>query len=361
MKAAMRLTLFLAALFTAMSVSAAPQAVWLSTTHDFGAFDENLGVVTCTFEAVNTGDAPLLVLSARANCGCTTPRFSDRPVMPGDTARITVGYDATGRPGRFSKNVAVMTNATPARTTLEIRGTVIGTSNTLRGRYPVDAGAMKLRSSTLAYGDVARNATGGQYIEGYNASADTLRPLVVSRPRHISAIISPAAVPPGENFVISTVFDPAVCQAWDIVTDSLVVEAAGHAVTLTSVAVVKEDFSHLTSEQLQRAPVIAVSPATIDAGRIAVSDHKPLKFTLNVRNTGREPLKLRRVYTPDEAIALRLPKTPAVKPGKTASITVEINPADLAGRDMLNSRIIIITNDPASPRTVVRVVGETIR
>ena len=337
----------------------APRGVWLDTTHDFGAFDEALGVVRCTFDVVNAGDEPLVVLAARANCGCTVPQFSDRPVAPGDTARITVGFDPTGRPGRFSKNVVVTTNATPAKTTLVIKGAVIGTSNTLRGRYPVDAGAMRLRSSSLSYGDVPRTATGGQYVEGYNASPDTLRPVVVSHPRHISAIVSPAAVPPGENFVISTVFDPVASQQWDIVTDSLTVEAAGREVVLHTVAVVKEDFSGMTPAQLDRAPVISVGSEKLDAGRIDTGG-KPLHLVVEISNKGREPLRFRRVYSTDKCLSLRVPDK-AVKPGKSVKIPVAVDVAGLAGREMLNSRIIIITNDPANPRTVVRVVGELTR
>lgn len=338
----------------------APEVVWLSTTHDFGAFDEATGVATCTFEGVNTGDAPLVVLSARANCGCTTPRFSDSPVMPGDTVRVVVGYDASGRPGRFSKNVVVSTNAVPSKTTLVVTGTVIGSAATLQGRYPVDGGAMWLRTSVLSYGDVPRTATGGQYIECYNASADTLRPTVVSRPSYISAIVSPSEVPPGENFVISTVFDPVVCGQWDEVTDTLTVEAAGRRITLTARATVKEDFSHMTTEQLYMAPVASVAPEVLDAGRISVTG-KPVKLTLTIANKGRSAMKLRRVYTTDGALRLRLPKSDEVKPGKTVSIGVEINPSMLAMRDMLNSRIIVVTNAPSGPRTSVRVVGEVIK
>lgn len=357
---ARRLLSAAAALVAALAASAGPQAVWLAPEHDFGAFDESLGIVSCTFQAVNTGDEPLVVLNARANCGCTTPHYSDRPVMPGDTARITVGFDASGRPGRFSKNVVVTTNAKPAKTTLTVKGTVIGTSNTLRGRYPVDAGAMKLRTDELAYGEVSRARTGGQYIEAYNSLNDTLRPRVLKKPDYISVTISPAAVPPGENFVVSTVFDPVSCGQWDIVTDTLTLEAAGREVVLTSVAIVREDFSHLTPAELDRAPIVEAAPATLDFGRIAPAQKKPLSLTLRLANKGREPMKIRRIYCPDAAVDVTMKKR-QVKPGKSERITVSVRPDKLAGAKMLNARLIIITNDPANPRTAVRLVGEVVK
>ena len=40
---------------------------WTEKTHDFGAFDEELGVVYCHFGLINTGSEPLAILSARAD------------------------------------------------------------------------------------------------------------------------------------------------------------------------------------------------------------------------------------------------------------------------------------------------------
>ncbi len=351
-----RLLTLIGCLATVFMARAGAELVWLTEEHDFGAFDEDLGVVSCTFEGVNVGDEPLVVLNARANCGCTTPHYSDRPVAPGDTARVTVGFDASGRPGKFKKSVQVTTNANPAKTTLNICGTVIGTANTLRSRYPVDAGAMKLRSDVLMFGEITVNETGGRYIEAYNSLADTLRPRILSKPEHISVTISPAAVPPGENFVISTVFDPFKAGQWDIVNDTVSIAAGGRRIDLKSVAIVREDFSKLTGAQLDRAPVVDVEPSMIDCGRINPAD-KPLTFTLQLKNKGHEPMIVRRVYSADPSVSVKIKKQ-TVKPGKAERIAVVVDPAQLGSSDMLNARIIIITNDPANPRTVVRVVGE---
>lgn len=68
---------------------------WTEKTHDFGAFDEELGVVYCHFGLINTGSEPLAILSARANCGCTKPEYSNDPVNPGDTSGS--GSDSTPR------------------------------------------------------------------------------------------------------------------------------------------------------------------------------------------------------------------------------------------------------------------------
>ena len=81
-----------------IAANAAPAARWLETTHDFGAFDEDMGNVDALFRVVNDGDAPLVILAARASCGCTVPAFTSDGIAPGDTATIKVTYNpAAGR------------------------------------------------------------------------------------------------------------------------------------------------------------------------------------------------------------------------------------------------------------------------
>lgn len=99
---------------------AAPEATWLTKSHDFGAFDEDMGKVSCDFKVVNTGDEPLMILAARATCGCTVPAYTRDPIAPGDTATITVTYDPAGRPGKFTKKIHVDTNTEPSRMTLAL-------------------------------------------------------------------------------------------------------------------------------------------------------------------------------------------------------------------------------------------------
>ena len=48
-----------AAALTVLCLSAQPKLTWTDTTHDFGAFQEDMGAVSCTFTAINTGTEPV--------------------------------------------------------------------------------------------------------------------------------------------------------------------------------------------------------------------------------------------------------------------------------------------------------------
>ncbi|MEG0252992.1 MAG: DUF1573 domain-containing protein [Muribaculaceae bacterium] len=98
------------------------QATFSEKEHDFGYIKEDGGTVSCTFEFVNTGSKPLIIVEAVASCGCTRPEYPKHPLAPGKKAVIKVTYNPLGRPGAFKKDIKVRTNGKEKRTTLFIIG-----------------------------------------------------------------------------------------------------------------------------------------------------------------------------------------------------------------------------------------------
>lgn len=90
---------------------------------DFGTI-KNDRPATHSFKFTNTGTSNLVILTATAECGCTRPEFSEKPIAPGKTGTIKVSYNPIGRPGSFEKTVTVKTNGKPKTVRLKIRGTV---------------------------------------------------------------------------------------------------------------------------------------------------------------------------------------------------------------------------------------------
>ena len=76
------------------------------------------------FTVKNTGDKPLIISKVQASCGCTTPEWSQDPIMPGKTSTIKVGYD-TKITGSFAKIIEVYSNdPASSRSVINIRGVV---------------------------------------------------------------------------------------------------------------------------------------------------------------------------------------------------------------------------------------------
>lgn len=94
------------------------------TTHDFEQVAEGTQAAH-EFKFVNAGDAPLIISSVRASCGCTTPYWTKEPVQPGEKGIIKASYNSKNRPGSFNKSITITSNATVPVSRVYIKGTVL--------------------------------------------------------------------------------------------------------------------------------------------------------------------------------------------------------------------------------------------
>ncbi|MBR1792702.1 MAG: DUF1573 domain-containing protein [Bacteroidales bacterium] len=103
-----------------------PKISFTTMVHDYGTIEKG-GDGGCTFEFTNNGNEPLILSNVRASCGCTTPSWTQKPVMPGQKGTIDVRYN-TNNVGGFSKTVTVQSNAVDnPRIVLKIKGNVVVT------------------------------------------------------------------------------------------------------------------------------------------------------------------------------------------------------------------------------------------
>ena len=119
--------LFIAATFVAMFAADKTKAKisFEQTLYEFGNIREDGGKVTHEFEFTNEGKDPLKIISAKAECGCTTPEYPRTEILPGEKGYIKVTSNPLGRPGGFTKAVTVRCSGNPGKVVLKIRGTVL--------------------------------------------------------------------------------------------------------------------------------------------------------------------------------------------------------------------------------------------
>lgn len=65
--------------------------------------------VTHDFVVTNRGKTALLIENVEATCGCTTPEWSQEPVLPGAQTVIKVGFNASSE-GPFKKEITIIYN-----------------------------------------------------------------------------------------------------------------------------------------------------------------------------------------------------------------------------------------------------------
>jgi hypothetical protein len=92
--------------------------------HDFGKIPQGPPSADFYFEITNISNSPIVVESASASCGCTTPEVPKEPIAPGATAKLKVSYNAVNL-GAFMKTVTIKLAGVDQTKVVQIVGEVM--------------------------------------------------------------------------------------------------------------------------------------------------------------------------------------------------------------------------------------------
>lgn len=143
--------------------------------HDFGTILEEKGPVSHTFVLRNLGERPVVITSATAWCSCTTADWQKSPIAPGQSGTVTVSYNPAYRPGKFSKEVAVVCDDGKHYVRLWVKGTVAGMEHPASEDYPYAyGGGLRMNSRVLPFRALKK---GEKQTIGLGLANDTGRPM----------------------------------------------------------------------------------------------------------------------------------------------------------------------------------------
>lgn len=94
---------------TQEQLSQAPKMSFVSTEHDFGNMKRN-AIANTEFEFTNTGKTELSIRTLKPNCGCTVTKMDKYSYAPGESGKISVEFNTTGRKGSQQKSIVVFSN-----------------------------------------------------------------------------------------------------------------------------------------------------------------------------------------------------------------------------------------------------------
>lgn len=107
----------------AQSPKAADVIKFKEIVHDFGKIKQGVPV-TYDFVFTNAGSKPVVIESAIASCGCTTPVKPEAPVAKGKADKITAGFNAQTL-GVFTKPITVKVAGIDTPLEIKITGEVL--------------------------------------------------------------------------------------------------------------------------------------------------------------------------------------------------------------------------------------------
>lgn len=326
--------------------------------HDFGKIKEDGGTVEYEFNFTNTGSEPLVITNVRATCGCTSPTWTQKPVLPGQKGFVKAVFDPRNRPGNFNKSIIVSTNTiNNSRAILRITGEVLPREKTIEDYYPRTIGDLRLQSNHFPFTRVYSNEVKKDTLKIYNASDQLMKISFQNVPGYLKLNVSPNELKPGEKGYIIGEYDGKKVSDWGFVTArvNIIINGQNPARNyITISAKVEEDFSHLTEKELDNAPKIIFEEKNYSFG-VVPSSQKHIEKEFVFKNTGKSDLVIRKIRTTCGCTTASPEKT-VLKPGESSSFKAVFTPGSRKG--MQRKSIYVISNDPKNPEVRLMISGE---
>jgi hypothetical protein len=330
----------------------------LETEHDFGKFKEEAGRQTYDFVVTNTGNDPLVIQNIVASCGCTTPDWTRSPIPAGGKGKITAIYDPKDRPGPFNKTLSVYTNSKPEVVVLTIKGEVIPHEKTVEELFTFPVGSVRFESNHLAFTNIKKTEKKIRVMQLVNTSDKDAKVEFINLPPHLSLKVTPETLKPGQKGIIEGTYDATQNSGWGNVSDMVKVkvnDVVQENVYYYVSANLVEDFSSLTKEDMDNAPVFRITSNTVDLGKIKGSTQNDVEFKF--QNAGKRDLIIRHIRSTCGCTAVQQGNQGiGIKPGEWSTIKATFNSGGYSGK--VTKAIYVYTNDPKNSEIVLMLNAE---
>lgn len=343
-------------ILTVLTGHAQSNLVFDQPTWDFGTIREVDGPVSHRFVCRNEGKQPEVILQVTTTCGCTSPQYTRKPILPGQQAEITVTYDPANRPGNFSRELTVFTADRKIAAKLRITGNVVGRPKTPEELYPIDCGdGLRLEDNFHAFTYVYNGRTTVAAI-GYVNLSD--KPVTLElRPSEASGFLRadyPRQIAPNERGTLTFSYDlKADKPHYGTLKELLTVCVDGRP---TRTEIFLHGFAVDDPQQMKQenAPKWQVNKNIINFGPVKYAG-APAAQRLTLGNYGKSPLIIRAVETP-KGVKCSLRSGEQLKPGEVLEATVTL---DVSGQDygLWSERLVLIANDPVRPMQSIRLTA----
>jgi hypothetical protein len=358
MKARLLISLiFLVVFHYAIAQEQTPVFNFQTTTHDFGAVEEENGPISFVFNFTNTGNAPLVIQNVQPSCGCTTPDWTREPILPGKTGFIKAEYNPQNRPGAFNKSLTITANTNPAVSRLFIQGTVNPKPHSIADDYPSDIGGIRVKYRSFNFGKITTERPVSMQYDVYNDTDHTINFLdKTDVPDFVQVSVVPQSLPAKTTGKIMVTYDPIKKKDLGFVSDPLVLytdEQDNSAKEFRVVATIEEYFPPMTAEQLSKAPKLSFDKTSFDFGVIKQIDKVHTEFTIT--NTGKSDLNIRQTKVNCGCTVAEIDKT-TLKPGESVPVKVSFDPTGRRG--IQQKSISIFTNDPMNPTQMITIKAD---
>jgi hypothetical protein len=247
----------------------------------------------------------------------------------------------------------VSSNAENGTTVLRITGRVEEREKTLAELYPRQIGSLRVKTNHISFARITENEVETKDLELVN---DTEKPIKVgfrTVPGHVTAKVEPETIPANGKGKLIVTYNAKEANTYGFASHRIYLSLDGsndYRASIGVSATIEEDFSSLSAEDLAKAPVAKFSESSYDFGEMKQGDKKDHTFSLT--NDGKSELIIRNVRSSCGCTAVA-PSKKVIAPGESVPIKVTFDSRGKRGRQ--SKSITVITNDPKTPTSMLRI------
>lgn len=333
----------------------APQAIEFNKkVHNFGKVSINDGAQHCIFEFTNTSANPVVISNIISSCGCTTPVWPKKPVMPGEKGKVEVTYLNDQGPFPFDKTLTVYTSASAKPIILRITGLAYENERSLKEMFPVPVGVLGVKNNVIKGGQIAQgNSKSGSFkIANISNKAVSVKFANVSAGLNIS--IEPQNIPAGEIAEVSYTVDTKAATNWGKTryTADVMCNGIKAPAKIEVECMIIDNFEKLSKEEKNKGAMVIAQSSSFNYGTVAAG--KPVTATFSLRNTGHSALVVHKADTDSQNVKVSAPQS--VGAGEKFTVTATVETSGLKGEHI--NTITLVTNSPNRPLVNLFVIGE---
>ena len=326
--------------------------------HNFGDIMLDSGPVSCTFTIKNVSEKPAIIYNVATTCGCTDVSWTKEPIRPGKTGNITVTYSNDEGPYPFDKSVTVYLSDVKKPVVLKLRGVSMSKKKPLSELYPVAYGSFRLREPLIKCGNMEQ---GGQKSESVMVANTSNAPITVSFKDvsdNASFKISPNPIP-AQGTAEMTITVTADRNLWGknfywatpVVNGKTYRNKDGES-RIGTWAFTKENFSHMTRDEMDKGPRPSFNESTYSFGKIKKGQTVHASYTF--KNVGQECFCVYKVNA--DARKWSHSTIPAAMPQEEVTFRVHLDTSDLPSGEHLTI-VTLVTNSPLRPIVNLFIAG----
>ena len=322
----------------------------------FSATERNLGDIawllptSATFELKNVGNQPLHILDVRTDCGCAKAEWTREPIGAGEVVQICVSYNAELL-GSFEKLISVTTDAEEHPIDLHLKGRVVKEVAYNTQDFNVHIGDFHLSTDEINFDDVQWGTTPKVVVKVLNAGARALHPELMHMPNYLTTIATPDVIPPGKVGEVTFILNSKLINDFGLTQTTIYLSRfVGDKVSeenALNVAATILPTLPSTKGRFNYAPRLELSDSTLTFADFG--NRKKLSQIVVLKNAGNAPLEIRRLQVYNPGIGVKLKKT-TIQPGEEVKLKITLHNTK---RKRGKRSVLLITNDPKQPKTVI--------